>query len=136
KCAAFDAGDAAANWLSSFLKSPVRLVRFDRRGKRASPTSFTGGAEVLNQFSDAFPWLLISQASLDDLNGRLSTPLPMNRFRPNIVVDGLPAYGEDVVREFNIDGVRLQPVKPCVRCVITTTNQLTGEREGEEPLRT
>jgi uncharacterized protein YcbX len=79
---------------------------------------------------------LISQASLDDLNARLTRPLPMNRFRPNIVVDGLPAYGEDHVYEFIAGPVRLRAVKPCARCVVTTTNQLTGEREGEEPLRT
>ena len=79
---------------------------------------------------------MISQASLDDLNSRLPQPLPMNRFRPNIVVDGLPAYGEDDVHEFATDGVTLRGVKPCTRCTITTTNQATAEREGEEPLRT
>ncbi len=136
RCAAFDAGEAAAQWLSAFLGKPARLVRFDRRRKRASDLVWTRGAEALNQFSDAFPWLLISQASLDDLNGRLPKPLPMNRFRPNIVVDGLSAYAEDSVREFIIDGVKLLRVKPCTRCAITTTDQATAARTSDEPLRT
>jgi uncharacterized protein YcbX len=136
RCAAFDVGDEAAQWLSDYLRQPARLVRFDPRRKRPADTGWTKGVEALNRFTDAFPWLLISQASLDDLNARLEQPLPMNRFRPNIVVDGLPAYGEDHVYEFVAGSVRLRPVKPCARCVVTTTNQLTGERDGEEPLRT
>jgi uncharacterized protein len=136
RCAALDAGVEAAAWLSSYLGEPMRLVRFDPRGKRASDATWTQGVEALNQFTDGFPWLLISQASLDDLNRRLPTPLPMNRFRPNIVMDGLPAYGEDSVNDFVLDGVRLKPVKPCTRCTITTTDQSTGERLSDEPLRT
>jgi uncharacterized protein len=136
RCAAFDAGDAAAQWLSAFLGKPTRLVRFDPRRKRASDASWTHGVEALNRFSDAFPWLLISQASLDDLNSRLPRPLPMNRFRPNIVIDGVPAYAEDSAAEFRIDGAALKPVKACTRCAIPTTNQMTGERESDEPLRT
>lgn len=136
RCAAFDMGESAAAWVSAHLGKPARLVRFDVRRRRASDTAWTEGAEVLNKFSDAFPWLLISQASLDDLNSRLRAPLPMNRFRPNIVVDGLSPYGEDAVHTFVIDGVKLHPVKACTRCAITTTNQSTGMREGDEPLRT
>ena len=135
RCAAFDAGDEAAAWLSDHLQKPARLVRFDARRKRRADQRWTRGVEALNRFTDAFPWLLISQASLDDLNARLTRPLPMNRFRPNIVVEGLPAYGEDHVYEFIAGPVRLRAVKPCARCVVTTTNQLTGERDGEEPLR-
>jgi len=136
ECAAFDAGDDAANWLSSFLEKPVRLVRFNPQHRRLSSMDWTGGVETFQRFSDAFPWMLISQGSLDDLNARLTEALPMHRFRPNIVVDGLAPYDEDRVHEFIAAGVRLQPVKPCARCIITTTNQLTAEREGEEPLRT
>lgn len=136
KAVAFDAGDAAATWLSEHLGKPVRLVRFDQRRKRASDTKWTGGVEALNQFSDAYPWLLISQASLDDLNRRMEQPLPMNRFRPNIVVDGLPPFGEDSVDEFIGGDVRLRVIKPCDRCVVTTTDQITGERTSEEPLKT
>jgi uncharacterized protein YcbX len=136
RCAAFDMGDAAAQWLTAFLGKPARLVRFDPRHKRASEARWTHGVEALNRFTDAFPWLLISQASLDDLNSRLPAPLPMNRFRPNIVIDGVPAYAEDRASQFRIDGVALTPVKACTRCAIPTTNQMTAERESDEPLRT
>ena len=91
--------------------------------------------EALNQFSDGFPWLLISEASLEELNSRLSRKLPMNRFRPNIVVQGLPPFGEDLIHELAGDGVRLRRAKPCARCIVTTTDQATGTRDGDEPLR-
>ncbi len=136
RCAAFDAGDAAARWLTEHLGKPSRLVRFDQRRKRPSDTEWTQGVAAFNQFSDGFPWLLISQASLDELNTRLKQPLPMNRFRPNIVVDGLAPFDEDQVHEFIAGDVRLRPVKPCTRCVITTTDQVTGERTSDEPLKT
>ena len=135
KAAAFDAGDEAAAWLTDHLGKPARLVRFDKRHKRASDAKWTDGAEALNQFSDGYPWLLISQGSLDELNRRMQNPLPMNRFRPNIVVDGLPPFGEDSVDEFVAGSVRLKVVKPCDRCVVTTTDQITGERTSDEPLR-
>lgn len=136
RCAAFDAGDEAARWLEQHLGAPHRLVRFDPARKRPASPDWTQGIEALNQFSDGFPFLLISQASLDDLNTRLPQRLPMNRFRPNIVVDGLPAYGEDDVHELHSDGIALRVVKPCTRCAITTTDQSRGERDGDEPLRT
>jgi uncharacterized protein YcbX len=135
KAAAFDAGDEAAAWLTEHMGKPARLVRFDRRHKRVANAQWTDGVEALNQFSDGFPWLLISQGSLDELNRRMETPLPMNRFRPNIVVDGLPPFGEDSVDEFVAGDVRLKVVKPCDRCVVTTTDQITGERHGDEPLK-
>lgn len=135
KAAAFDAGDEAATWLTEHLGKPARLVRFDKRHKRASNMQWTGGVEALTQFADGYPWLLISQGSLDELNRRMATPLPMNRFRPNIVVDGLPPFGEDSVDEFVAGDVRLKVVKPCDRCVITTTDQITGERSSDEPLK-
>ena len=135
KAAAFDAGEQAASWLTEHLGKPARLVRFDKRRKRASDSKWAGDVEALNQFSDAFPFLLISQASLDELNRRLEQPLPMNRFRPNIVVDGLPPFGEDSVDEFVAGEVRLKVAKPCDRCVVTTTDQITGERTSEEPLK-
>jgi uncharacterized protein YcbX len=135
KAAAFDAGDAAAAWFTEHLGKPARLVRFDKRRERPSSKDWTGGLVALNQFADGYPFLLISQGSLDELNRRLEQPLPMNRFRPNIVVDGLPPFGEDSVDEFIAGEARLKVVKPCDRCVITTTDQLTGERTGDQPLR-
>ncbi len=137
RCAAFDLGDAAAQWLAAHLGGSYRLVRFDPSRKRPANEDWTGGVEALTQFSDAFPFLVISEASLHDLNARLPTPLPMNRFRPNIVIDGVEPYAEDRADELRVDGgITLRRVKPCTRCIITTTNQVTAEREGDEPLRT
>jgi uncharacterized protein YcbX len=135
KVTGFDAGEEAATWLTEHLGKPARLVRFDKSHKRFSNRQWTGDVDVPVQFADGYPWLLISQGSLDELNRRLEQPLPMNRFRPNIVVDGLPPFGEDSVDEFVAGAVRMKVVKPCDRCVITTTDQITGERTGEEPLK-
>lgn len=134
-CAAFDLGSAAAAWLSDYLGKPVRLVRFDPRRKRVSSPEWTQGIEALAQFSDAFPWLVLSQASLDDLNTRLPEPLPMNRFRPNIVIAGVSAYAEDQTHELQAGNVILRIVKPCTRCAIPTTDQDTAERKSDQPLR-
>lgn len=136
RCTAIDTGEEAAQWLQSLLGKPYRLVRFDATRQRLSNTKWTGETQAPVFFADGYAYLVLSQASLDDLNGRLEQPLPMNRFRPNIVVDGLPAYGEDGIKEFCSEGIRLRPVKPCTRCIITTTNQANGERDGAEPLDT
>lgn len=136
RAAAFDEGEVAAEWLSTFLQQAVRLVRFDPAHRRASSRDWTGEVEALNQFSDGYPILAISNASLADLNRRLTQPLPMNRFRPNIVLDGLEAYGEDRVHELQAGAVHLRVVKPCTRCKITTTEQATGIAQGPEPLAT
>jgi uncharacterized protein YcbX len=135
RCAAFDTGDAAGEFLTRYLEAPHRLVRFDARRKRASSVEWTQGVEALNQFSDAFPWLLTSEASLEELNSRLTRKLPMNRFRPNIVVSGLAPFGEDSLHDLVADGVRLRRVKGCTRCIVTTTDQASGTRDGDEPLR-
>ena len=136
QCAAVDAGNEAAEWISQFIGSPHRLVRFDRSHPRLSNREWTGAIEARNQFTDGFPWLVLSRASLEDLNTRLPKPLPINRFRPNIVLDGVPAYAEDETSEFQIGGARFRIVKPCTRCAITTTDQQSGSRDGDEPLRT
>lgn len=133
---AFDGGDEAAAWFTQFLGTPTRLVRFNDAEPRASNPQWTGNVTAYNRFSDGFPLLLISQASLDDLNSRMDTPLPMNRFRPNLVVDDLPAYGEDVLQEFGTEQLRLRVVKPCTRCKITTTDQNTGLVSNTQPLAT
>lgn len=136
RCAAFDLGPAPAAWLSDFLGKPVRLVRFDRRRKRISNPEWTGDVEALTQFSDAFAWLVLSQASLDDLNTRLPETLPMNRFRPNIVIADVAPYAEDRAHELRAGNVTLRIVKPCTRCAIPTTDQDTAVRKGDQPLRT
>jgi len=139
KLSALDEGDQAAQWASSVLGSNVRLVQFDPNARRLSNRQWTGDVDAPNMFSDGYPILLLSQASLQDLNSRLPSgagPLPMNRFRPNIVVSGLDAYDEDNIHELRGEGICLRIVKPCTRCKITTTNQATGAVEGEEPIAT
>jgi uncharacterized protein len=134
---AFDAGEAAAQLLSDWLSQEVRLVRFDPRHQRLSNRDWTGALRAPNLFSDGFPVLVASMASLADLNRRLEGPLPMQRFRPNVVLGGVAAWAEDGMHECRgVAGVRLRLVKPCTRCVITTTDQDRGARDGEEPLRT
>jgi uncharacterized protein YcbX len=134
-CSAIDQGDAASAWLSAFLDTRCRLVRLaDDTVRRIDPTYATSPEDEVS-FADAYPLLLIGEASLADLNGRLDTPLPMNRFRPNVVVSGSAPYAEDTWRSIEIGDVRAQVVKPCVRCVTTTVDQATGDR-GKEPLRT
>ena len=133
---AFDAGEAAAGFFSTWLGRPARLVRFDARHQRLSNRDRTGPIRAPNLFSDGYPLMVLSEASLQDLNRRMGRELPMNRFRPNIVLGGVEAYAEDVLQEIEAEGVRLRPVKPCTRCVITTTDQATGLRDGDEPLQT
>lgn len=136
RCRAFDQGDDAARWLSGVLDRPARLVRFAPGERRLSDGAWTGGLEADTRFSDGFALLAISHASLADLNARLAAPLPMNRFRPNLELDGLPAYGEDAMQDLVAGPLRLRRVKPCTRCVVTTTDQATGTVTGDEPLRT
>lgn len=136
ECAAFDLGRSAAAWLSEYLNSPCRLVRFDDARQRLSSAQWCQGIEAPNHFSDGFPYLVIGSASLEDLNRRLPAPLPMNRFRPNLVIEGWEPYAEDRVDELQIGAVRLKLVKPCARCRITATEQSSGVFQGDEPLRT
>ncbi len=136
RCRAHDQGEEAARWLSDFAGCELRLVRFDPLHRRPSDPAWTGGLEALTRFSDGFALLAISRASLAGLNARLAVPLPMNRFRPNLVLDGLGPHGEDRLADLVAGNVRLRRAKPCARCVVTTTDQSTGDRDGEEPLRT
>jgi hypothetical protein len=136
ECPGLDEGDAAAQWLSQLLDRECRLVRFDPAHRRLSSREWTGSIEAENGFSDGFPLLVISRASLAELNSRMEKPLPMNRFRPNIVLEGVGPYDEDRIDELYCEEVRLKIVKPCTRCRITTTDQDSGELDGDEPLRT
>jgi uncharacterized protein len=135
-CAAFDEGDEAGAWLTQVLGRPCRLVRFDAAQPRFSNPTWTGALAAETRFSDGFALLALGTGSLEDLNARLAIRLPVNRFRPNLLLDGLDAYAEDRVDELQAGAVRLKVVKPCTRCAITSTNQDRGELEGEEPLRT
>lgn len=132
-----DAGDEAADWLLAALGAPFRLVRIDESARRDADPRFAGPGPNPVSFTDAYPFLVISQASLQDLNLRLPTPLPMNRFRPNIVIEGVPAYAEDAPTVFRFGPVAIRGVKLCTRCAITTTDQDTCIRDAsQEPLRT
>lgn len=140
RCEALDAGDEAARWASAFLGEPCRLVYSPDGMVRLVDRAYASGDEV-TAFSDGFPLLLIGQGSLDDLNQRLvdrgEAAVPMNRFRPNIVIEGAPAFAEDIWRRLAIGvgdaAIHLDIVKPCARCAILPVDQATGVR-GKEPL--
>jgi uncharacterized protein YcbX len=133
---AVDAGDVAAAWLTRYLGDSARLVHMDALAQRAVDPDFARpGDEVA--FADAYPLMLISQAALDALNARLTAPVPMARFRPNIVVADSAPHAEDGWRRVRIGGVEFEAVKPCTRCVFTTIDPGTMARDpGGEPLRT
>jgi uncharacterized protein YcbX len=136
ECLAIDAGDEAARWVSTLIARSCRLVQFDPARERFSDPRWSGPIKAPNRFTDGFPILVIGTASLEDLNRRLAESLPMERFRPNLVIDGLAPYEEDRLAELRIGTVTLRLVKPCTRCIITTTDQQSGERRGPEPLQT
>ena len=115
-----DVGDDAAAWFSELLGHSVRLLADAQDGQLA--------------FADGYPLLVTNRASLDDLNSRLERPVPMERFRPNLVVDGPPAWAEDGWDELRIGAMRLYLRKPCARCVVINTDQVTGD-VAQEPLR-
>lgn len=129
-CNAYDAGDEAAQWLSQFLRLECRLVYFPEDEVRVVDQTYAQQGDR-TAFSDGFPMLLISQASLDDLNARLASPVPMARFRPNIVVSGCAPYAEDNWHRLKIGDFNVRVVKPCSRCVIPTIDIETAERTGE-----
>lgn len=120
-------------WFSRLLDLPVELVWMPDDVVRHADLRYAVGNRV--SFADGFCFLLISEASLTELNRRMETPLPMNRFRPNLVVSGAEPFAEDGWRKLRLGGIELAVVKPCARCAITTTDQETAER-GVEPLRT
>jgi uncharacterized protein YcbX len=131
-----DCGDTAAAWCTQYLETPLRLVRFDVRQPRVCNPEWTRGTRAVTEFSDGYPVLVISRASLAELNSRLPKELPMARFRPNVVIDDVAAYDEDRIHELATDEVTLRIVKPCTRCSITTTDQERGALDGVEPLAT
>jgi len=134
---ASDCGSDAAAWFSRFLGVPCRLVRFHPQAQRLASAKWTNGRDVLTLFSDGFPMLIVSEASLADLNQRLAAQgraaLPMNRFRPNLVIDGIEAFEEDYAATIRIGAACLQPVKPCARCPMPSIDQSTG-KFGPDPL--
>lgn len=134
--AAYDMGELAAQWFSDFLGRPLRLVRFDPAQKRLSSRKWTGDIEAENAFSDGFPVLVASQGSLDEVNRRLAgaglAAVTMQRFRPNLVIDGIEPHDEDNIDEIHFETpqgpVVLKLVKPCSRCTIPDVDPRTGEQ--------
>jgi uncharacterized protein YcbX len=135
RCRARAMNPEADRWLSEFLGLPCRLVYLPGEEERQVDLEYARPGDR-TEFSDGFPELLISRASLDDLNRRMGRSLPMERFRPNLVVSGCEPYAEDGWKRIRIGDLGFRVVKPCSRCVIPTVNPETGEREGNEPLKT
>jgi uncharacterized protein YcbX len=138
RCAGFDEGTEARAWFSEFLGRPVRLLRFDATAPRAASRSWVGDAAgrpgALTRFSDGYPLLVVSRASLAALNARLAShgipEVPVQRFRPNVVVDGLDAFEEDTLDVLAAGGGPvLRVVKPCTRCTITEVDPQSGRPE-------
>jgi uncharacterized protein YcbX len=127
-------GAEADRWFSEQLKVNCRLVYMPESTKRQTDVKYTSEGHYTS-FADGYPFLLIGEASLEELNSRLDQPLPMNRFRPNIVFSGGEPFEEDRLHDFTIGDIRFSGVKRCARCVMTTIDQGTAER-GKEPLRT
>jgi len=134
-CIAVDQGDAPAEWFSAFLGLACRVVSMPEDYVRRVDPRYARREQDQVGFADGYPFLLIAEASLVDLNARLQHPLPMNRFRPNIVVKGTLPYAEDTWRKIRIGQVTFDVVKACARCPIPTTDQATATR-GKEPLKT
>jgi len=129
-----DEGDEASEWFSDFLGVSCRLVRFAPDARRKTDVTYGTGSTL---FTDGFPVLTVSEASLAALNARLPSPgVPMDRFRPNLVVGGATPFAEDTWDRFKAGSTVLRGVKPCSRCKVTTIDQETGrEGQGQEPLR-
>lgn len=125
-------------WLSEYLGQPCRLVYMPDESRRECSPRYAPGSIV--SFADAFAFLVATEASLEDLNARIrargGVSVPMNRFRPSFVVAGAEPWAEDGWREIRIGEAVLRGVKPCGRCQVTTTDQMTGEVRGPEPLAT
>jgi uncharacterized protein len=127
-CVAADQGDEASAWLSEALGDAVRLVRVGVQMDRMANARYAGPDPAPVTFVDGYPILVCNRASLDDLNARMPAPIPMARFRPNLVLEGLAPFAEDRIAALRIGDVTLRLVKPSVRCIITSTDQRSGER--------
>jgi len=121
-------------WFSDFLAMNVDLVRMPESSHRKLDPRYAVQEESVS-FADGMPYVMIGQASLDELNGRLADPVGMDRFRPNLVFSGGEAYAEDQFKQLQIGEVEFQVVKPCARCVMITVDQEKGTK-GKEPLAT
>jgi uncharacterized protein YcbX len=125
-------GREADDWFTRALGVECHLMAFVPEANGLNVPSF----ETNSSLQDATPFHLTTEESLADLNARMATPIPMNRFRPNLVVRGAAPYAEDRWRTLSVGETTLRWIKPCTRCVATTTDHETGERTSREPLST
>lgn len=130
---AVSASPEAHKWISTFLEEPIRMVFIPQNEVRSTDPDYAQGYRV--GFADGYPFLMVSEASLAELNGRLEAPVPMDRFRPNLVVAGGEAFQEDQWGPVTVGEVPFRGVKLCGRCKVTTVDQRTAE-QGVEPLQT
>ena len=133
--AAVTQGDVADAWFSRYLGRPCRLMRFDPEARRLSNVRYTGATEAPYKFADAFALLIVSTASLADLNGRLEqrgeATVGIERFRPSLVLSGIEAFEEDYIDRLSIGAMQLRVVKPCVRCSVPNVDPATGTPSTE-----
>lgn len=130
-------------WFSDVIGTDCRLVYMPDNSLRSVNKRFNGGEDIVS-FADGYPLMILGEASLDDLNEKISESadngigmrLPMNRFRPNLVITGAPPFAEDSWKRIRIGDAVFRSTKPCERCVITTVEQSLGEFDGKEPLAT
>lgn len=136
RCSAARAGEETDRWFSQYLGESVALVHVDARMERPVDPRYAGPEERVG-FADAFPLLLVSRASLEELNRRLPRPVTIEHFRPNLVLEGCEPFAEDSWKRLRVGDVELEIVKPCSRCVFTTVDPRTGVKASDgEPLRT
>lgn len=133
---AFEVSQTATDWFTKQLGASVRLVYMPQESERKLDPKYAITGTEINSFADGYPFLIIGQSSLDDLNGRLDIKIPMNRFRPNFVFTHGNPFEEDTWREFRIGDVSFVGVKRCARCVMTTVDQEKGIISGKDPLKT
>jgi uncharacterized protein YcbX len=124
---ALDQGDAAASWLTQAVGMDARLLRIDPVLDRHANAQYAAPTIAPVSFADGFPILVVNLASLEDLNAKMPEPVPLERFRPNIVLEGLEPFAEDRIAALEFGDITLRLVKACTRCVITSTDQRTGE---------
>lgn len=136
RCRAKVYGAKINEWFSGVLRTNCKLALMPEETERKVNHFYAVHETDTVSFADAYPFLLIGENSLADLNSRLEKPVPMNRFRPNFVVSGSPAFAEDEWKKIRIGTTIFHLVKPCARCVITTIDQTTGVSDGKEPLKT
>ncbi len=131
-----EVNEACNAWFSEKLNKPCALVQLPNNRQRMASKKYTEDDEVAVSFADGFPILIANEASLEDLAQKSGMALEMERFRPNIVVSGAQAWEENTWKELQINQLTLMGAKPCGRCKVTTLNPKTGEKTGNEPLKT